>query len=73
MTLLRQPTKPKRLPLPPVIRPGSIVPEVWWGYCALDESPQLNAVTLSRRSPVLASFRAAARVRVWVQTKNRTI
>jgi len=35
MTLLRQPCKPKTLPLPPVIRPGSIVPEVWRDYCAL--------------------------------------
>ena len=35
MTLLRQPSKPKSLPLPPVIRPGSIVPEVWRDYCAL--------------------------------------
>ena len=35
MTLLRQPIKPKTLPLPPVIRPGSIVPEVWRDYCAL--------------------------------------
>src|SRR5690348_15996041 len=35
MTLLRRPSKPKTLPLPPVIRPGSIVPEVWRDYCAL--------------------------------------
>lgn len=35
MTLLRRPAKPKTLPLPPVIRPGSIVPEVWRDYCAL--------------------------------------
>jgi 5-methylcytosine-specific restriction endonuclease McrA len=35
MTLLRQPGTPKSLPLPPVIRPGTIVPEVWRDYCAL--------------------------------------
>jgi 5-methylcytosine-specific restriction endonuclease McrA len=35
MTLLRQPAKPKSLPFPPVIRPGTTVPEVWRGYCAL--------------------------------------
>jgi 5-methylcytosine-specific restriction endonuclease McrA len=35
MTLLRRPVTPKSLPLPPVIRPGTIVPEVWRDYCAL--------------------------------------
>ena len=27
--------KPKTLPLPPVIRPGSIVSEVWRDYCVV--------------------------------------
>ncbi len=35
MALLRQPVKPKTLPLPAVIRPGSMVPEVWRDYCAV--------------------------------------
>lgn len=35
MTLLRPPATPKSLPLPPVIRPGTIVPEVWRDYCVL--------------------------------------
>ena len=35
MALLRAPVKPKTLPLPPVIRPGSMVPEVWRDYCAV--------------------------------------
>lgn len=36
MTLLRQPAKPSSLPLAPVIRPGTTVPDVWRNYCALD-------------------------------------
>ena len=35
MKLLRQPSTPKSLPFPPVIRPGTSVPEVWRDYCAL--------------------------------------
>lgn len=35
MQLLRVPSKPRSLPLPPVIRPGTVVPEVWRDYCAL--------------------------------------
>jgi 5-methylcytosine-specific restriction endonuclease McrA len=35
LTLLRRPTKPSTLPLPPVVCPGATVPELWRNYCAL--------------------------------------
>ena len=74
MKLLRQPSTPKSLPFPPVIRPGTIAPRCGGTIApSVDESRSLNADS----SPAVRSsclvLRAAARVRFRVQTQNRPL